>query len=54
MDSLGELAWTLAVIAVIDVGFILWLSRGAAKRGRSAGIVASAELLGARARRLRS
>ncbi len=53
MDTGTELLWTLTVIAAMDLGFISWLVARAARRGRSNGMIASAELLGARARRSR-
>ncbi len=52
MDSLTELVWTLAVIGTVDAVFMVWLA-GRARRERANGVVASAELLGARARRSR-
>jgi hypothetical protein len=53
MDSLSELVWTLAVIGAIDVVFMGWLAARGMKRGRSSRVIATAELLGARARRQR-
>jgi hypothetical protein len=50
MDSLSELVWTLVVIGTIDAVFMVWLAGRAAKHGRANRVIASAELLGARAR----
>jgi hypothetical protein len=53
MDSLSELVWTLVVIGTIDAVFMFWLAGRAARRGRPNRVIASAELLAARARRQR-
>jgi hypothetical protein len=54
MDALSEHSWTLAAIAAVELFFVLWLASRAANRERASKVVASAELLGARARRVRS
>jgi hypothetical protein len=54
MDSLSELVWTVAAIGAVDAVFMLWLAARSMKSKGGRAIVASAEVLGSRARRQRA
>lgn len=54
MDSLSELVWTVAAIGAVDAVFMLWLAGRAMKSKGGRTMIASAEVLGTRARRQRA